>query len=86
MAFSFQEGLLTQALARGDWLLLDEINLAAPEVLQRLTPLLEEGCASLLLSERGDVAPIARHPAFRVGLSGKGEVGKVGRVEGSVSV
>ena len=31
-AFAFQEGALVQALRRGAWLLLDEINLAPPEV------------------------------------------------------
>ena len=31
-AFAFQEGSLVQALRRGAWLLLDEINLAPPEV------------------------------------------------------
>lgn len=31
-AFAFQEGALVQALRHGAWLLLDEINLAPPEV------------------------------------------------------
>ena len=32
MAFTFVEGTLVRALREGHWLLLDEINLAAPEV------------------------------------------------------
>lgn len=34
--FSFVEGVLVQALKNGHWILLDEINLAPPETLQRL--------------------------------------------------
>ena len=38
--FSWQDGKLLQALRRGDWLLLDELNLAPPEVLDGVAPLL----------------------------------------------
>jgi midasin len=37
-AFAFVEGALVRALRRGCWLLLDEINLAPPEVLLLLPP------------------------------------------------
>lgn len=37
-----------------------------PEVLQRLSGLLEGVSSSLVLSERGDVTPIRRHPNFRI--------------------
>ena len=40
-AFAFVEGVLVQALRNGWWLLLDEINLAPAEVLERLAGLLE---------------------------------------------
>jgi midasin len=40
-AFAFVEGVLVQALRHGWWLLLDEINLAPAEVLERLAGLLE---------------------------------------------
>lgn len=46
----------------GKWVLLDELNLAPGEVLQRLSGLLEDASSSLILSERGDVTPIRRHP------------------------
>jgi midasin (ATPase involved in ribosome maturation) len=39
--FEFMEGALTQAIRKGHWVLLDEINLAPPEVLQSLLPLLD---------------------------------------------
>lgn len=40
-AFSFVEGVLVKALREGKWVLLDEINLASAETLQRLSGLLE---------------------------------------------
>lgn len=35
-AFAFVEGVVTQALRNGDWVLLDEVNLAEKEVLVAL--------------------------------------------------
>jgi midasin len=59
-----------RALTKGWWLLLDEVNLAPPDVLERLASLLDAGGAAggggLLLAERGDGAPLARHPDFRL--------------------
>ena len=43
LAFTFVEGSLVRALREGHWLLLDEINLAAPETLERVAGLLEPG-------------------------------------------
>lgn len=40
-AFSFVEGVLVKAIREGKWVLLDEINLASAETLQRLSGLLE---------------------------------------------
>ena len=37
IAFTFVEGSLVRAIREGRWLLLDEINLAAPETLERVT-------------------------------------------------
>ena len=66
VAFAFQEGMLVRAYRDGAWVLLDEINLASAETLQRLSGLLEGQGASLRLVERGDSRPLQRHPAFRV--------------------
>jgi midasin len=63
-AFSFIEGALVKAVRKGHWVLLDEINLASQETLESLSGLLEG--SSLTLSERGDIAPIKRHPSFRL--------------------
>ncbi|WFD33761.1 hypothetical protein MCUN1_000578 [Malassezia cuniculi] len=64
--FSYVEGPLVHALRHGHWLLLDELNLAAPEALECLAPLLQSPTGSVVLAERGDVTPIPRHPEFRL--------------------
>jgi midasin len=46
--------------------LLDEINLASSDTLQRLCGLLDDPDGSLTLLERGDASPIKRHPNFRL--------------------
>ncbi|KAL8100236.1 hypothetical protein AgCh_032471 [Apium graveolens] len=66
MIFSFVEGAFVTALRNGEWILLDEVNLAPPETLQRIVGVLEEENGSLCLAERGDVEHIYRHPKFRV--------------------
>lgn len=66
--FSFVEGSLIKAVRNGDWLLLDEINLASADTLESLGDLLNEQLEqrSVLLSERGDINPIYAHPDFRI--------------------
>lgn len=50
VGWRFQEGCLPRAARRGLWLLLDEMNLAEPQVLERLNPVLEQP-RTLVLSE-----------------------------------
>ncbi|RIA85786.1 P-loop containing nucleoside triphosphate hydrolase protein [Glomus cerebriforme] len=64
--FSFVEGLLVKAVTKGDWILLDEINLASTETLECLSGMLQDSQGSLLLTEKGDIEPVKRHPNFRV--------------------
>ncbi|KAJ8270795.1 hypothetical protein GJAV_G00119370 [Gymnothorax javanicus] len=66
LVFAFVEGTLAQAVKRGEWILLDEINLAAAETLECLSGLLEGSAGSLVLLERGDMEPLVRHPNFRL--------------------
>ncbi|XP_061423759.1 LOW QUALITY PROTEIN: midasin [Lethenteron reissneri] len=66
LLFSFVEGSLAQAVRAGDWVLLDEINLASAETLECLSGLLEGSRGSLVLLDRGDTEPISRHPDFRL--------------------
>lgn len=64
--FAFVEGTLAQAVKKGEWILLDEINLAAAETLECLCGLLEGSTGSLVLLDRGDTEPLIRHPDFRL--------------------
>ena len=64
--FAFVEGALVTALKEGRWILLDEINLAPAETLERLGGVLESAHGSVVLSERGDGAAVPRHPRFRL--------------------
>ncbi|KAL6993116.1 hypothetical protein U1Q18_011234 [Sarracenia purpurea var. burkii] len=64
--FSFVEGAFVTALRNGEWILLDEVNLAPPETLQRVIGVLEEEYGSLCLAERGDIGYIHRRPSFRI--------------------
>ncbi|GAA5999947.1 hypothetical protein JCM10207_005984 [Rhodosporidiobolus poonsookiae] len=64
--FSFVEGPLAQAIRNGDWVLLDEVNLASSETLESLSTLLQAPDSSLVLTEQGDLEPIPRHPEFRL--------------------
>lgn len=65
-AFQFVEGVLVQALRHGHWILLDEINLASAETLERISTLLESDQSAFSIVERGDVESIKPHPNFRI--------------------
>lgn len=59
----FQEGILVQALRRGQWVILDELNLAPSEVLEALNRLLDDN-RELYLPEINEV--VKPHPSFRL--------------------
>lgn len=66
----FAEGLVPQAMRRGWWVVLDEVNLAEPAVLERLNPVLER-VPELVLTEGpgtrfGPGGEVEVHPDFRV--------------------
>lgn len=68
-SFSFVEGNIIKAVRRGDWVLLDEINLASPDTLESISDLLSDktdGTPTILLSETGDIERIQAHPDFRI--------------------
>jgi len=66
LAFLFTEGALVDAIRTGRWVLLDEINLASSETLQRLCGLLDDSHGSITLTEKGDAEAVVRHPDFRL--------------------
>jgi MoxR-like ATPase len=66
----FQEGLVPQAMRKGWWVILDEVNLAEPPVLERLNSVLERE-PTLVLTEGpgtrfGVGGDVPLHPDFRI--------------------
>ncbi len=64
MGFYFLTGALIKAMQKGHWVLIDEINLASNELLQKIIPAIEG--KEFLFFERGDSEPIVVHPNFRL--------------------
>lgn len=75
-AFSFIDGQLVEALRKGYWVLLDEINLASSETLQSLMGILDG--QSYTYTDKGDIETIGRHSDFRIfaGMNPPTDVGK----------
>ncbi|KDQ25963.1 hypothetical protein PLEOSDRAFT_1045779, partial [Pleurotus ostreatus PC15] len=65
-AFGFVEGPLVSAIKNGEWVLLDEVNLASPETLECIAGLLHGPTSSITLTEQGALEPVPRHPDFRL--------------------
>ena len=68
-AFTFVEGNIVKAARDGEWVLLDEINLASPDTLESIADLLQNGAdgnPSILLSETGEIERVRAHPNFRI--------------------
>lgn len=63
--FAFIEGILTEAIREGDWVLLDEVNMAPASVLECLSQLLDNG-GSVTLHEAGERTSVPRHRDFRL--------------------
>ncbi|MEK6882672.1 MAG: AAA family ATPase, partial [Nanoarchaeota archaeon] len=59
------DGVLTEAMRNGDWIVLDEINAALPEVLFVLQPVMDDD-GYLVLYEKDDKEIVKRHPTFRI--------------------
>jgi midasin len=57
----FQDGILVRALRRGDWIVLDELNLAPTDVLEALNRLLDDN-RELFIPETNEI--IRPHPNF----------------------
>ena len=57
-------GSLLKAIKHGHWILIDEINLANNDVLQKIVSTLDR--EDILLYEKGDCEPIKIHEDFRI--------------------
>jgi MoxR-like ATPase len=53
-AWRFWEGIVPTAMRHGHWVVLDELNLAEPQVLERLNPVLESIPSLVLAEHRGE--------------------------------
>lgn len=59
------DGPLTEAMRNGEWVVLDEINAALPEVLFVLQSLMDDD-GYIVLNEKDDKEIIKKHPNFRL--------------------
>src|SRR3989344_3629827 len=59
------DGVLTEAMRRGEWIVLDEINAALPEVLFVLQSVLDDD-GYLVLQEKDDKEIVHKHANFRL--------------------
>jgi midasin len=59
----FKEGILVQALRKGHWLVLDELNLAPSDILEALNRLLDDN-RELFIPETGET--VRPHPDFQL--------------------
>ena len=77
-AFAFVEGILVKALKEGQWIMLDEINLASSDTLERITSILDSHVGTVSMTERGDMHKVVRHPNFRLfaAMNPPNDVGK----------
>ena len=79
-AFSFMPGKLVKAAQAGEWMLLDEINLAPPDTLESISDLLGESnnMRSLFLTEKEGGECILVHQNFRLfaAMNPANDVGK----------
>jgi MoxR-like ATPase len=65
----WQDGLVVTAMKRGWWVILDELNLAEPQILERLNPVLEPFPSIVLTEHDNSVIGMGGdpvHPSFRV--------------------
>lgn len=58
------DGLLIEAMKKGYWIVLDEINMALPEILAKLHSLLDDDKMVVLNEKEGEI--IRPHPDFRL--------------------
>ena len=69
-SWEFMEGIIPKALRDGGWVILDEMNLAEPQILERLNSLLEDEHTLVLTEGDGRTfgvnGDLAVHPEFRI--------------------
>jgi midasin (ATPase involved in ribosome maturation) len=76
--FVWNNGIVIDAAIKGDWLILDNINLASASVLDRINSILEPN-GSIILTEDGLGKEIIPHPSFRIFLTMDPSYGEISR-------
>ncbi|XP_074595793.1 midasin [Brevipalpus obovatus] len=66
LVFTYVEGSLVKAMRNGDWILLDEINLAESETLQCLSSILDSKDDNIFLFDKADSEPVHKHTDYRL--------------------
>ena len=56
--------MLIESIKKGDWILLDEINLAQSDLLQKILPILNN--QPLIIIDEGKMKPVSVHENFRL--------------------
>jgi midasin len=65
--FAWTNGIITKAVIKGDWLLIEDVDQAPPDVLSALDPLIRR--RELHIASRGQV--IKAHPGFHIFLTSR---------------
>lgn len=68
LTLKFSPGAMVEAMRRGWWVLLDEIDAALPQVIMVLQPVLEEDLRTMYVPETGEA--VKAHPDFRLFATG----------------
>ncbi|KAG6802660.1 midasin [Apis mellifera caucasica] len=81
--FEWVDSVLVKCLRNGTWLLLDQVNLCSPAILDRLNGLLEPNGALTIgekgVDESGDVFTVRPHKDFRLFLAMDPRHGEISR-------
>lgn len=60
----WQDGVITECMRKGHWLIVDEINMALPEILTIFNSILDDGRSLVLAEKDGEV--VTPHEDFRI--------------------
>uniref|UniRef100_A0A8R1HVT4 Midasin n=2 Tax=Caenorhabditis japonica TaxID=281687 RepID=A0A8R1HVT4_CAEJA len=86
MRFEWTDSVFVDAYLRGDWLLIEDVNLCSAAVLDRLNSCLESGGKLVVAERQNSYEPLEPHPDFRVFLSMDSRVGEISRAMRNRSV
>ncbi|CAI5447894.1 unnamed protein product [Caenorhabditis angaria] len=86
MRFEWTDSVFVDAYLKGDWLLIEDVNLCSAAVLDRLNSCLESGGKLVVAERQNSYEPLEPHPNFRVFLSMDSRIGEISRAMRNRSV